>query len=251
MTALPHAFLQAPLAHRGLHDRASGVVENSRDAFEAAITAGFGIELDVQLSGDGQAMVFHDYDLARLTGQSGAVQQTSGAALQKMRLTDSANRIETLPAILEQIAGRVPLLIELKDQDGAMGGNIGALETATVDALADYSGPVALMSFNPHSTVMLHKLRPDLPCGIVTSAYDPNVWPLPKAVCDHLRDIPDFEGSGASFISHEVADLDRPRVAELKAQGASILCWTVRSQEQADEALKIAQNITFEGFRPA
>jgi len=251
MTALPPAFLQTPLAHRGLHDRASGLVENSRDAFEAAITAGFGIELDVQLSADGQAMVFHDYDLARLTGQSGAVQQTSGAALEQMRLTDSANRIETLPSILDQIAGRVPLLIELKDQDGAMGVNIGALENATVDALADYSGPVALMSFNPHSTGMLHNLLPDLPCGIVTSAYDPDAWPLPKAVCAHLRDIPDFEGSGASFISHEVADLDRPRVAELKAQGASILCWTVRSQEQAEEALKIAQNITFEEFLPA
>ena len=251
MTPLPKVFLQKPLAHRGLHDRASGVVENSRDAFEAAIAAGYGIELDVQLSRDGQAMVFHDYDLARLTGQSGVVQQTNADALGKMQLTDSANMIETLPAILDQIAGRVPLLIELKDQDGAMGQSIGTLEEQTAKALDTYDGPVALMSFNPHSTKALHALRPDLPCGIVTSAYDPDVWPLPKAVCDRLRGIPDYAASGASFISHEVADLDRPRVAELKAQGASVLCWTVRSQAQAEDALRIAQTITFEGFRPA
>ncbi len=251
MTALPAAFLAAPLAHRGLHDRAAGVVENSRDAFEAAIAAGYGIECDVQLSGDGQAMVFHDYDLARLTGQNGVIQQTSAADLGRMRLTDSANTVETLPAILEQIAGRVPLLIELKDQDGAMGENIGSLEDQVAHAVAGYDGPVALMSFNPHSAARMAELCPDLACGIVTSAYDPEVWPLPAPVCDRLRGIPDYEASGASFISHEVADLERPRVAELKAQGAAILCWTVRSQAQADEALTIAQNITFEGFRPA
>lgn len=250
MTPLPAAFLAAPLAHRGLHDRAMGVVENSRDAFEAAVAAGYGIECDVQLSRDGQAMVFHDYDLTRLTGQQGAIQQVDADALGRMRLTDSANMIETLPAILQQIAGRVPLLIELKDQDGKMGPDIGPLEAQVAEAVKNYQGPVALMSFNPHSTAKLHALCPDLACGIVTSAYDPEVWPLPKAVCDRLRDIPDFEGSGASFISHEVADLGRPRVTELKAQGASILCWTVRSQRQAEEALEIAQNITFEGFHP-
>lgn len=251
MTPLPQDFLAAPLAHRGLHDRAAGVVENSRDAFEAAIAAGYGIELDVQLSADGHAMVFHDYDLARLTGQHGVVQQTRADALCKMQLTDSANMIETLPAILDQIAGRVPLLIELKDQDGAMGRNIGVLEEKVAAALKGYVGPAALMSFNPHSTRKMHELCPDLACGIVTSSYDVADWPLPKAVCDHLRDIPDFDSSGASFISHEVADLDRPRVAELRAQGAAILCWTVRSQAQAEAALRVAQNITFEGFRPA
>ncbi len=248
---LPASFLAQPLTHRGLHNRARGIVENSRDAFEAAIAKGFGIECDLQLSSDAQAMVFHDYDMQRLTGQAGAIRQRAAADLGQTRLTDSANTIETLPAILELVAGRVPLLIELKDQDGAMGPNIGALEEQTAKALKDYRGDVAVMSFNPHSTARMAQLSPDIPCGIVTSSYDPADWPLPEATCAHLRAIPDYDSSGACFISHQVDDLSRPRVAELKAQGATILCWTVRSQDQADQALKVAQNITFEGYLPA
>ena len=248
---LPASFFAKPITHRGLHDRARGVVENSRDAFEAAIAKGFGIECDLQLSSDAQAMVFHDYDLQRLTGEAGAIQRKDAATLGQTKLTDSANVIETLPAILELVAGRVPLLIELKDQDGAMGPNIGTLEAETAKALEQYKGDVAVMSFNPHSTARMAELMPNIPCGIVTSSYDPADWPLPNETCDRLRDIPDYDSSGARFISHQVDDLGRPRVAELKAQGAAIFCWTVRSQEQADQALKVAQNITFEAYLPA
>jgi len=249
---LPAAFFKQPIAHRGLHDRSKGVIENSMSAFKAAIAAGYGIELDLQLSSDAQAMVFHDYDMARLTGERGAIQTRTAEVVRGMTLTDSADRIFDLPAVLDLVDGRVPLLIELKDQDGAMGANIGPLERATVDALSRYHGEVALMSFNPNSTALLAELAPDRPRGLVTSSFDPKGWaPLSAKTCDHLRDIPDYDRSQSSFISHEVADLARPRVAELKAQGAAILCWTVRSQTQADEALSIAQNITFEGFIPA
>lgn len=248
---LPASFLTRPITHRGLHDRANGIVENSRDAFDAAIKAGFGIECDLQLSADDMAVVFHDYDLARLTAERGPVRQRSAAALGQTRLTDSANMIETLPALLDQVAGRVPLLIELKDQDGAMGPNIGVLEAQTAKALDGYAGDVAVMSFNPHSSARMKELAPHLPCGIVTSAYRKGDWPLRAATLDRLRDIPDFESSGASFISHEVSDLDRPRVGALKANGAAILCWTVKSQAQATEALRVADNITFEGFVPS
>ncbi len=246
---LPASFLARPIAHRGFHNREIGMVENSRDAFQAAIDAGFGIECDLQLSVDDKAMVFHDYDMRRLTGSPGPIRQRSAEELAKTQLTDSANTIDTLPALLEQVAGRVPVLIELKDQDGAMGPNIGILEVRVAEALRQYSGDAAVMSFNPHSAARMKSLMPDIPCGIVTSAYSRD-WPLPEHVRDHLRDIPDFERSRASFISHEVGDLDRPRVRTLKEQGATILCWTVKSQEQADQALKIADNITFEGFDP-
>lgn len=248
---LPPSFLDRPIAHRGLHDRARGIVENSRDAFSAAIDAGFGIECDLQLSSDDQAVVFHDYDLGRLTPDKGPVRQRTASDLQKVVLTDSANQIEMLPALLDQVAGRVPLLIELKDQDGAMGRNIGKLEAQTADALTGYRGDVAVMSFNPHSTARLNQLLPDIPCGIVTSAYTPEDWAiLPKDTRDRLREIPDYVSSGACFISHEAGDLARPRVAELKEAGAKILCWTIRSQEQAHKALEVADNITFEGFLP-
>lgn len=249
---LPAAFFERPITHRGLHDRSKGVIENSKPAFEAAIAAGYGIELDLQLSSDTQAMVFHDYDMARLTGEPGAIQTRTAEVVRGMTLKGSNDKIFDLPAVLELVDGRVPLLIELKDQDGAMGPNVGALERATAEALSAYQGNVALMSFNPNSTAVLAELAPDRPRGLVTSSYDPKDWmPLSTKLCDHLRDIPDYERSKSCFISHEVHDLSRPRVAELKAQGASVLCWTVKSQAQADEALKVAENITFEAFIPA
>lgn len=248
---LPDTFLARPVAHRGLHDLKNGIAENSRDAFEAAILHGFGIECDLQLSADQQPMVFHDYDLQRLTGQKGPIQGRDARDLKSMTLTGAANRIETLSSILDLVAGRVPLLIELKDQDGGMGPNIGALEVETAKALDGYNGDAAVMSFNPHSVARMKTLTPNRACGIVTSRYDPKIWPLSSQTCDRLRDIPDFETSGASFISHEASDLSRARVAQLKAAGADILCWTIRSEAEAEQALKIAQNITFEGYLPA
>ncbi|MEM6596240.1 MAG: glycerophosphodiester phosphodiesterase family protein [Pseudomonadota bacterium] len=248
--SLPASFLERPIAHRGLHNREKGIVENSRDAFKAAIDHGYGIECDLQLSHDGEAMVFHDYDMARLTGQPGPIQMRGSDDLAAVQLTDSQNRIEPLHALLDLVAGRVPLLIELKDQDGAMGPNIGQLEERVGLILSSYKGPAALMSFNPHSTRRLTQLCPDRPCGIVTSAYDPDDWNLSPKTCDHLREIPDFDESGACFISHEASDLARPLVAEIKAQGAPVLCWTIRSQSEADAALNYADNITFEGYLP-
>lgn len=96
------------------------------------------------------------------------------------------------------------------------------------------------------------RLRPDLPRGLVTSSYDPADWaPVPPETCARLRAIPDYERVEASFVSHEAPDLDRPRVAELKAQGAAILCWTIRSPEAEALARRVAANVTFEGYRAA
>lgn len=248
---LPDVFLQAPIAHRALHDITKNRPENSRAAIRAAIEAGYGIEIDLQLTSDDQAMVFHDYDMTRLTGQSGPIQQVTAFAASGTPLLHGDDGIPTLDDVLDIVAGRVPLLIELKDQDGAMGTNVGALERDTVRALQGYKGPVALMSFNPNSVAELARLAPHLPRGITTCAYEPSVELLPQSVCDHLRDIPDFDRVGASFISHEAADLSRPRVAELKARGVPILCWTIRSPEQEAEARKVADNVTFEGYLAA
>lgn len=248
---LPRGFVDLPLAHRALHDVAQGRPENSRAAIRAAIEAGYGIEIDVQLSADGAAMVFHDYALDRLTHDSGAVRLRSAADLKAVPLRGGDEGIPDLPEVLQLVAGQVPLLIELKDQDGAMGTNLGPLEQATAAALKRYAGPVAVMSFNPNSVAMMRDLLPDVPRGIVTSAYRYDEWPLSKATCDHLREIPDYDRTGSCFISHEVDDLDRRRVAEIKAQGAMICCWTVRSFEVEQQARQIADNITFEGYNAA
>ncbi|KIN78580.1 glycerophosphodiester phosphodiesterase family protein [Sulfitobacter mediterraneus] len=248
---LPRGFVDLPLAHRALHDVAQGRPENSRAAIRAAIEAGYGIEIDVQLSADGAAMVFHDYALDRLTHDSGAVRLRSAADLKAVPLRGGDEGIPDLPEVLQLVAGQVPLLIELKDQDGAMGTNLGPLEQATAAALKGYAGPVAVMSFNPNSVAMMRDLLPDVPRGIVTSAYRYDEWPLSKATCDHLREIPDYDRTGSCFISHEVDDLDRRRVAEIKGQGAMICCWTVRSLEVEQQARQIADNITFEGYNAA
>lgn len=249
---LPQIFLRAPLAHRALHDVAAGRPENSRAAIRAAIQAGYGIEIDVQLSGDNRAMVFHDDTLDRLTQHKGPLRAHSAAALAQIPLRGGDGEgIYPLETVLEQVAGQVPLLIEIKDQDGAMGPNVGPLEQAVATAISNYDGPLALMSFNPHAVRVLARLCPNVPRGLVTSAYRPGEWSLPTDLCDTLRDIPDFDSCAAAFISHEVDDLTRPRVAQLKARGAAILCWTVTSAAQEEQARKIADNITFEQYNAA
>ena len=246
---LPAAFLHAPLAHRAFHDAGAGRPENSRAATRAAVTAGYGIEVDIQPSADGVPMVFHDYDLRRLTGRAGRTRSLTATELGALPLLNGSEGIPTLAEILAIVVGQVPLLIEIKDQDGGMGPDVGPLEYAVAKALIGYAGPVALMSLNPHSVAALAAAAPHLPRGLTTSAYLAEGWPLlPAPAREHLCAIPDFERTGSSFISHDVADLDNPRVAELKARGARVLCWTVRSPEAEAKARRVAENITFEGY---
>ena len=250
--ALPAAFLKAPLAHRAYHDRSMGRPENSRGAIRAAIAAGYGIEIDLQLSNDGIPMVFHDEALDRLTPTTGLIKHHTAATLTQIKLRDGDETIPTLAEILTFVAGRTPLLIEIKDQTDTMSDTDGRLESATAAQLATYHGPVAVMSFNPHSVAHMSRFAPQIPRGLTTSAYDPIDWaPLAPETCDRLRDIPDYDRTLSSFISHEAGDLRRHRVADLKSQGAAILCWTIRSPAAEAEARKIAQNITFETYAAA
>lgn len=249
MTPIDHAFLDCPLAHRGLHDRSERRIENSPAAFRAAIAAGYGIECDLQLSSDGQAMVFHDEVLDRLTAESGTVNLRSRSELAEIRLTGSEDTIRPLADILTLVAGRVPLLIEIKDQDGGLGPGVGALERATAEALAGYAGPVAVMSFNPHAIAAFHALAPKVPVGLVTCDFSAADWPdVPQDRLRALRAMPDLDRVGAGFISHDRADLASAHVAAARAAGRAVLCWTVRSSAQEAAARKYADNITFEGY---
>ncbi len=246
---LPNGLRHLPVAHRALHDRSMGRVENSPQAIAAAITSGYAIEIDLQLSADGQAMVFHDEALDRLTDQTGRVASRSAAELGRIRLKDSSDTIPTLPQVLAQVAGAVPLLIEIKDRADAMANTDGRLEAATAAALQGYGGEVAVMSFNPHAMAHMARLAPSVARGLTTSAFAPDDWaPLAPTICDRLRDIPDFDRVGASFISHQANDLTRPRVADLRKAGVPVLCWTIRTPEQEAMARQVADNVTFEGY---
>lgn len=246
---LPQEFLDRPIAHRALHDATDGRPENSRAAIRAAIAAGYGIEMDLQLSADGQAMVFHDYDLGRLTDATGPLRLRDADELATLSLKHGDEGIPSLSEVLKIVDGQTPLLIEIKDQDGAMGEDVGPLERAAADALDGYAGPVALMSFNPHSIAHIARLAPDRPRGLTTSAFLPEHWPtLPERTRNRLRLIKGFDATGSSFVSHDWQDLESSALDGLRARDVPVLCWTIRSKREEAAARALACNVTFEGY---
>lgn len=248
---LPESFLGAPIAHRALHDKGLGRQENSRAAVRAAVEAGYGIEIDVQLTADGEAVVFHDDTLERLTPETGPVRVRTLAELAATPLLFGDETVPSLGEVLALVAGRVPLLVEVKDQDGALGPDVGPLEAAVARALESYRGDVAVMSFNPHSVAAMQSLLPGVPRGLTTEDFETDEWPAAQARLAELSRIPDYDRVGACFISHNHRHLAMPRVAALRGQGAAVLCWTIRSPEEEAAARRIVQNVTFEGYAPA
>lgn len=176
----PAWLIARPIAHRGLHDRAGGVPENTVAAAEAAIQGGYAIECDVQLSADGEAMVFHDETLGRLTTAAEAVGALPAADLRALAVAGSAERIPTLPEFLARIGGRTPLVIEVKSR---YTGDLRLTERVVALAAA-YDGPVAVKSFDPQLVAALRGLAPEIPRGIVaeTRQEDPAYATLPPSL---------------------------------------------------------------------
>lgn len=251
MTAALHPdLLRLPIAHRGLHG--PGVPENSLAAFRAAIEAGYGIELDVQHTAEGDPVVFHDYDLERMVGVEGFIADTPREEVARLRLGKTEEGIPTLAEVLRMVAGRAPLLIEVKDQDGRLGENIGDLQDRVAAMLRPYEGPVAVMSFNPETVAAFARASQKVAAGLVACAFGEDDWPMLEAE-DRARlgALADFDRSGAVFVSHDRRDIANPALAALKARGVPVLSWTVRSPEEEALARAVADNITFEGYRPA
>lgn len=242
-------FLRLPVAHRGLH--APGAPENTMPAFRAAIAAGYGIELDVQPAADGTPLVFHDDDLPRLAGRAGLIRDLSVAEAGALSILGSGHGAPTLAGVLAEVAGRVPLLIEIKDQDGALGPDAGTLPARVAAVLAGYGGPVAVMSFNPHIVAAFHRVAAGVACGLTSCAFDADEWPdVPAARRQAAARLDMFDAAGCAFISHDKADLGSPAVAALRSRGVPVLCWTTRSAKEEQAARRIADNVTFEGYRP-
>lgn len=253
---LDPAFINRPLAHRGLHDIKEGRVENSRAAFIAAMTAGYGIELDVQPSLENTPMVFHDYDLARLTGRAGLLAQARYNDLIKTKLTNSVERIAGLGAIMELIGGQTPLLIEVKDQDGALGANIGAVVENIAILADDYAksfgyGTIALMSFNPYVVQALRRFSERLALGLVTDNFlaNPEWRRVPRSRAARLTAQREIDGLDIDFISHNVSFLDELPIGAARP-ALPVLCWTVKSEVVERAARRVADNITFENYLP-
>lgn len=249
MAALPRVFCDIPLAHRGLHG--GGLPENSLAAARAAIEAGYGIEVDIQPAADGTPMVFHDQNLFRMTGVKQDIVDLLPKDLAALRLAGGDQPIPTLSDLLDLVAGRAPLLIEIKDQDGRLGPNIGNLHQRVAEQVKSYAGPVAIMSFNPHIVKAFHKAAPSVPVGLTCCGFNASDWPqLDSATRTRLARIEGFDDIGARFISHDRADLDNPQLVALKSRGIPILCWTIQSAAQDLAARRIVDNITFERYLP-
>lgn len=251
MPALDPAFLKTPIAHRALHDASKGVYENCRSAIIAAIEHGYAIEIDLQLSADGRAMVFHDDTLDRLTDKHGDVSDYTAAELTQIKVGSGQDVIEPLEDVLRLVDGRVPLLIELKDQSRQLSQTDGRLEQATIDALSLYEGAVAVMSFNPHMIATMAKLSPDLPLGLTTGSFMDPTWGIDAERIEHLSQIADFDPTRYSFVSHFALELAAPCIQMLKDQGTAIFTWTIRSPEAEAVARQTVDNITFEGYLTA
>jgi glycerophosphoryl diester phosphodiesterase len=250
-TPLSQTFLGPAIAHRGLHKANENCCENSLTAILGAIKAGYGIEVDLQLSSDGHAMVFHDYTLDRMTSHNGPINQLPAKELERIFLSDSKDTIMQLSTLLKHVSGRAPLLIELKDQSMSLGPTTGILEKAVAQALEGYEGPVAIMSFNPTSVEAMANLAPQIARGLTTDAFKANEWPEVKGQrLQQLRKLENYEVIQASFISHDYRDLASHRLAGIKASGDPILCWTVKTHEDEKTARVIADNITFETYLP-
>ena len=241
-----------PIAHRGLHDRAGGVIENSRAAFEKAIARGFTIECDVQLSSDGAPVIFHDDELERLTGAKGFVRDRTVAELTALPLLDSAagDRPQRFAEFLEQIAGRTLLQIELKTQQGAAATD--ALARTAAEALAVYRGPVTVESFDPKLIELVRTHGFKGPVGIITYAYDKPEWEKgltsgQKVVLRHLLHWP---WSRFNFISCHFEALNLPAVRFFRSLGLPVTAWTIMDSRQAAVAAAGADQIVFEGFDP-
>lgn len=226
-----------PIAHRGLHDMNNTRWENTLPAFEAAADAGYSIECDVHLSSDGVPMVFHDHALRRLTGQDGTIAGKTAAEMSALKVGDTAAYVPTLREMLDLVAGRVPLVIELKGSEG----HDDALVARVAETLEGYSGPVALMSFEHRLVRQFSRLAPGLPCGLTAEGTAPEAMEAHFSMLAH--DI--------SFVSYAVKELPNPFVAFVRERlSMPVITWTVRDREAVKRTFAYADQMTFEGFTP-
>jgi len=237
-----------PIAHRGLHDASEGVIENTSSAIAAAVAANYAIEVDVQVSADGEAMVHHDDALGRLTDGAGSLAQMTAADLKRVPFKATADRMMDLGDLIAQVGGRVTLIIEIKSRfDGDR-----RLAARVCDVLKRYAGPAAAMSFDPEQVLALREFAPSLTRGIVAERrYDHPAWAaFPPAAKFRMAHLLHGLKTRPHFVAYRVQDL--PAAAPLVARylfGLPLLTWTVRTEADRSHA-RWADQIVFEGFRP-
>jgi len=240
-------LIARPVAHRGLHNATAGVIENTPTAFAAAAAGNYAIECDLQLSADGEAMVFHDDALGRLTEGSERLAAMQAAELKRVPFRATPDRMITVGELCDLVDGRVTLVIELKSRfDGER-----RLVKRAADVLSSYRGPAALMSFDPGQMAALREIAPRLPRGIVAESHYRHREHLSVRTKRALAYFGHALTTRPQFTAYSVHDL--PATLPLAARwllGLPLLTWTVRTQQDRDRAARYADQMIFEGFRP-
>lgn len=234
-------LIEVPFAHRGLHG--SEVPENSLAALQKAVEAGYGIEIDVQLSADGHVVVFHDYNLQRMTGLDKEVKDLNWAQLQEMKLAGTDQGIPLFKEVLNLVGGRVPLLIEVKNE-----GKVGRLEQAVIENLRGYAGEFAIQSFNPFVLRYVRDKAPDIIRGQLSGSFKGEDLALIKIfILKYL--LLNFM-SRPVFVSYGCGALPKWFANRLRQKGLYLLAWTAKDADEYTKAMTIFDNVIFEGFTP-
>jgi len=249
--ALDRAVFLRPIAHRGLHDRAKGRIENTAPAFQAAIHKAYGIECDLQAATDGTPMVFHDDKLDRLTGEPGRISFLAPAALARLRYRGQSTQILTFAEFLDLVGGRVPLLVEVKTNSAT------PLETF-LDRIARqaraYKGPIALMSFDDDVVAALSKLAPTVPRGPVIGSHQlpKRWWATPGAAGSAtIARLLNRTPAGSGFLAVDVRILRAARAWMTRhAIDLPLFSWTIRNRRERATAARFADAPIFESYEP-
>lgn len=234
---------EAPFAHRGLHS--SGIPENSMPAFEAAAGAGYGIELDIHGTVDGHLIVFHDDSTLRMTGQDFHVTQVESGVLSGLRLDGTQYQIPLFEDVIARIAGRVPILIEIKP-----GTPMDQAGPPLLRILDGYVGPTAIQSFDPRIIRWVKEYAPHVIRGQLSGSFSRGELSLPKKWL--LRSMAWNAVTRPQFIAFDVDSMPSIGVQLWRSLlRIPLLLWTVRTEEQAKKAERYGANLIFEDLRPA
>jgi glycerophosphoryl diester phosphodiesterase len=249
MTRAALDWLKRPIAHRGLHDEAKGIVENSASAVEAAIAKGYAIEVDLQCAKDGLPVVFHNRTLDRLTTEAGLVAARDAADLCVIPLRYSKDCILSLEGLLKIVEGRVPLLLEVKS---TWGGD-PRYEPRIAEILKPYTGRVAVMSFDPQCIAAFRRISPSLPRGLISESFaDKDYWSeLSAGQRFAMRHLLTAAIARPNFIAYDIRALPAwaPAIAR-SLFGLPLLTWTVRSEAEMLRAPRYAEAMIFERVVP-
>lgn len=226
------------VAHRGLHDRELGIPENSLPAFARAVEQGKAIELDLHATADNRLVVLHDFQLKRMTGVPGIVEEWTLEDLRKLRLQGTDTQIPTLDEVLELVNGRVPLLLEIKSERL---GEVGRLEPVLMKRLASYQGEFILEAFNPEVLVWLHRHAPQYIRGQLGNLDDENRQF--KFYSRHLMFNP---LSRPDFIAFDIQKIDYKLRLACKKHGLPLLGWTIRTEAELKKADRLCDGVIYE-----